>query len=49
LNKKKQKFKAKDQLQSFSRSKSLRSTAEKIVVRSLSPKAAALLLMYAGV
>jgi hypothetical protein len=49
LNKKKQKFKAKDQLQSFSPTKSLRNAAEKIVVRTLSPKSAALLLTYAVV
>jgi len=46
LKKKNQKFKAKDQLQSFSRSKSLRNATEKIVVRSLSPKPAALLPTY---
>ncbi len=46
LTKKNQKVKAKDQLQSFSPSKSLRNTAEKIVARSLSPKAAALLPTY---
>jgi hypothetical protein len=33
-------------LQSFSRSKSLRNAAEKIVVRSLSPNSAALLPTY---
>jgi hypothetical protein len=46
LKKKKQKFKAKDQLQSFLPSKSQRSDTRKIVVRSLSPKTAALLLTY---
>jgi hypothetical protein len=46
LNKKKQKFKAKDQLQSFSPTKSLRNAAEKIVVRTLSPKPAAPLPTY---
>jgi hypothetical protein len=46
LKKKNQKFKAKDQLQSFSRSKKPRNTTEKIVVRTLSPKAAAPLLTY---
>jgi len=46
LKKKNQKFKAKDQLQFFSPAKSLRSAAEKIAVRSLSPKATALLPTY---
>ncbi len=46
LKKKKQKFKAKDQLQSFLPSKSQRSATRKIVVRSLSPKTAALLPTY---
>jgi len=46
LNKKKQKFKAKDQFQSFSRTKSPRNASEKIAIRTLSPKAAAHLLTY---
>jgi hypothetical protein len=46
LAKKKQKPKAKDQFQFFSLTKSLRNATEKIVIRSLSPKAAAPLLMY---
>jgi len=46
LNKKKQKFKTKDQLQFFSPAKSLRSATEKIVVRTLSPKATAPLPTY---
>jgi hypothetical protein len=47
LKKKNQKFKTKDQLQFFSPTKkSLRSAAEKIAVRSLSPKAAAPLPTY---
>jgi hypothetical protein len=46
LNKKNQKFKTKDQLQFFSPAKNLRSAAEKIAVRSLSPKAIALLPTY---
>jgi hypothetical protein len=41
LIKKKQKIKAKCQLQFFSRSKSLRNAAEKIAVHTISPKAAA--------
>jgi hypothetical protein len=46
LAKKKQKPKAKDQFQFFSPTKSLRSAAEKIAIRPLSPKAVALLLTY---
>jgi hypothetical protein len=47
LKKKNQKFKTKRQLQSLSRRKSLRNAAEKIVVRTVSPKSAALLPIYA--
>ena len=46
MAKKNQKPKAKDQLQSFSHSKCRRNAAEKIVVRTLSPKTAALLPTY---
>jgi hypothetical protein len=46
LAKKNQKPKAKDQFQFFSPSKSLRNAAEKIAIRSLSPKATAPLPMY---
>jgi len=45
--KKKQKIKAKRQLQFFSRSKSLRRATEKIAVHTVSPKSAALLPTYA--
>jgi hypothetical protein len=47
LTKKKQKVKAKDQLQFFISHKRVRNAAEKIAVRSLPPKPTAPLLRYA--